>query len=257
VTGAIEANGPKTSDGLRAASAVLTASATLVGAQASTATVEFTLLDREGKPVASSSAHASTGITPSASAADACPPHTFNFSASGLDCDGLQKHAAGDSSADSCRQACCASPDCNVWQWTVGSSSAGAGCWAGHASCSAEPVSSHAKWVGGARTRPHGGGHPCGSRGGAPCSHRPPPHVDSYGPLVTVIYLCAACSCHEINIEAQRPRGRWGPMQPQRHAGGAAGPRCRAVECRPPVPVHAARRRVGGRCGGRSVRPAH
>eukprot|EP01047_Picozoa_sp_COSAG01_P027147 COSAG01_NODE_1780_length_9247_cov_8.464145_6_plen_221_part_00 len=92
---------------------------------------------------------------------------------------------------------------------------------------------------------------------GAPCSHSPPPPRRS---VWAPAFDCDLPMCRLFlsrNIEAQRPRRRWGPMQPQRHAGGAAGPRCRAVECRPPVPVHAACRRVGGRCGGRSVRPAH
>ena len=176
VTGVITPNGPKTSDGLTA-SAVLTATATLLGAKASSALLAFTLFDRDGNPVATSGTGSNAGAVMAAGKAlpsAICPPSAFNFSANGLDCDGLSKNAAGRAAANDCKAACCAVSDCDVWQWASGSDG---GCWMGHASCSPGPVSSHAQWVGGARTAPHGSGHPCGKPGGDPCPHGDEPVV--------------------------------------------------------------------------------
>ena len=97
-----------------------------------------------------------------------CANGTFKFSATGLDCDGLVSTTAGDSSAADCEQACCAVKECDIWQWAQGpgGSKGGDGCWTGKASCSISPKPDHAKWTGGARTKPGGGGHPGGGGGG-------------------------------------------------------------------------------------------
>eukprot|EP01048_Picozoa_sp_COSAG05_P006408 COSAG05_NODE_414_length_10051_cov_120.012158_4_plen_605_part_00 len=162
--GKIMPNGPKTSDGLLAPLAIMSPTATLVGAQADSATVQFTLIDSEGAQVATTF-DTDVLATADAPSSASCANSTFKFSATGLDCDGLTSTKAGDSSAAECEHVCCVNTKCDIWQWAKGGGAAD-GCWTGKASCSTSPKPSHAKWTGGARTKPSGGGHPSGGGGG-------------------------------------------------------------------------------------------
>ena len=86
----------------------------------------------------------------------------FPTNASGVQCHGLVRASAGDSSASACANACCAeSAVCDTWQLATGHGAGGSskerdGCWIGRAEegvgkCGL-PKQPNAQWVGGQRT---------------------------------------------------------------------------------------------------------